>query len=167
MSDPLKKRKELIWTQVFIEHINKEFGFDYVAEMYDFEDQPVDAVAVSARGIYPKLKFQLTYAVEVPFAYKGVSTEPDYSIKPTRDAIERKAEKFMNHNIYMDDIILIVEGYMSEEQARQDFTEDFKLKCAEYYFQGIYYVAPKMVSAETQEAFQESYIVTLKDAFKK
>jgi hypothetical protein len=166
MTDLLKKRKEYLWTAVFIAHINKQYGFDYVAEIYESEDEPIDTVAVSATATYPKLKFQLTYAVELPFAYKGNEIEPDYSAKPTVEAIERKNEKFQNHHIYMDDIILIVEGYMNEEQARSAFPEELREKYKDYYFQGIYYVAPKMISDDSKEAIQESYVITLKDAFK-
>lgn len=168
INDKLKKEKEYVWADIFVDHINKEHGFDYVVELYEAEDQPIDALAISARNQFPKLKMQLTYAIEVPFVYNGVKSQsPDYSTKPTEEAIEKKFHKFMHHHIYMHDIILIIEGYMNEEHAKEVFTDEIKKKYGAYLFQGIYYVSPTMKSDETGEVLQSSYIIPLKDAFKK
>ncbi len=165
-SEETKRNNELVWASVFVNEINKLHGYDYVLIPERGENTPVDIFAVSKVGKMPQLQLQLTHAVELPFMAYEQGVSANYTKQPTVDAIERKREKLESQDVDLSKIVLIVQGYMNEETAKQVFLEDhFFNKFKEYGFLGIYYVAPSMMSGETQEALQDGYIIPIKDAF--
>ncbi len=161
-----KRNNEFVWASVFIHEINKQNNFDYTLFPERGEQSPVDLYAVSQSQEYPDLRLQLTHAVEVPFMAYERSVSADYSKQPTIDAIERKYEKLRNSGVDLSGLVLIIQGYMNRETAEKVFDDVEFEKFLEYPFKGIYYVAPPMMSAETQESLQEGFIIPIKGAFK-
>ncbi len=163
-----KRNNELVWASVFVNELNRLYGYDYVLVPERGENTPVDMYAVSKSGKVPQLQLQLTHAVELPFMAYEQGTSANYTKQPTIDAIERKCEKLKSQNIDLSQIVLIVQGYMNHKTANKVFLEDktFK-KFTEYDFAGIYYVAPSMMSGDTQEFLQNGYMIPIKDMFVK
>ena len=166
LTESVKKNNEYVWASVFVNHINDRYAFDYIVEPQHDENSLIDMWAVSKSNTYPTLNLQLTYAIEVPFV-AVIKNERiiDYSKQPTEDAIERKLQKFTLRNIPVHNIILIIQGYMDPEAAKDVFADPSLEKYKTYPFQGIYYVTPPMISGETNEYIQKGFVATLKNAF--
>ena len=167
-SEETKRNNEHVWASVFVREINKQYGFDYFLEPERGENSPIDMYAVSQSNKLPTLELQLTHAVELQFMAYEQTQDPNYTEKPTIDAIERKNEKLQRQGEDLSRLILVIQGYMNHNTANKVFNlaGTFK-KYADYDFKGIYYVAPSMMSADTDESFQDGYIIPIKDAFQK
>lgn len=163
----IKKNNEYVWAEIFIAHINKLYNADYLILPEMTEHSPVDMYAVSRSGNFPKMNLQLTHAVEVPFVALQEHMKVDYSKDPTIDAIEHKRQKLTEQGADLSKIILVIQGYMNTELAKEVFTSEVFGKFNGYPFAGIYYVAPPMVSAETNELMQDGVVVPIKDFFAK
>ncbi len=166
-SETNKRNDEHVWASVFVRSINKQYGFDYDLVPERTENSPVDMYAISKSGNLPELKLQLTHAVELPFMAYEQTQSADYTEEPTINAIEHKNERLTNQGEDLSQIILVVQGYMNHKTAQHVFSDDKFEKYAKYNFKGIYYVAPSMMSGDTDESFQDGYIIPIKDAFEK
>lgn len=160
-----KRNNEHIWASVFVNEINRQHNFDYFLVPERGENSPVDMYAVSKSEKFPQLALQLTHAVELPFMAYQEPVAADYTKHPTVEAIERKHHKLVHQGENLNKLILIVQGYMNHDTARTVFADPSFEKFRNYSFQGIYYVAPAMMSGDTDESLQEGYIVAIKDAF--
>ena len=166
-SEQNKRNDEHVWASVFVREINKQYGFDYYLVPERGENSPVDLYCVSKSHKLPQLQLQLTHAIEVPFMAYEQHADVDYTNHPTVEAIERKNEKLTSQGIDLSTLILVVQGYMNHRTAKQVFADPLFEKYKTYAFQGIYYAAPSMMSADTDESFQDGYIIAIKDAFAK
>lgn len=166
-SEANKRNDEHVWASVFTRAINKQFGFDYALVPERGENSPIDMYAVSKSGNLPELKLQLTHAVELPFMAYEQTQSADYTEEPTIDAIERKNERLQSQGVDLSEIILVVQGYMNHRNAQRVFSEGKFDKYKNYAFKGIYYAAPSMMSGDTDESFQDGFIIPIKDAFEK
>lgn len=164
-SEETKRNNELVWASVFIHEINRQYGFDYTAVPERGENSPIDVYAISKSKKYPELQLQLTHAVEIPFMAYEVSASPDYTKQPTLNAIEKKCEKLKSQGADLSKLILIVQGYMNQQTAKAVFSDSTFDHVKGYDFAGIYYVAPPMMSGDTDESLQDGYIVPIKNAF--
>ncbi len=164
-NEETKRNNEHVWASVFVHEINRQYGFDYTLVPERGEESPVDMYAVSAGAHLPQLAMQLTHAVELPFIAYETTTSADYTKHPTIDAIERKFEKLQRQGANLSELILIVQGYMNKESATKVFAEPVFNRYKKYPFQGIYYVAPPMMSGDTNESLQKGFIIPIKDAF--
>lgn len=164
-SEETKRNNELVWASVFIHEINEQNQFDYTLVPERGEESFVDLYAVSQSHKWATLKLQLTYAVELPFIAYEQPSSADYSGKPTMEAIERKFHKLSHQEVDMSDLILVIQGYMNRQTAEKVFAAQEFDKYLSYPFKGIYYVAPAMMSADTDESLQEGFIVPIKGAF--
>ena len=165
-NEETKRNNELIWASVFIAEINKQHGLDYVLVPERGENSPVDMYAVSRSDRAPQLQLQLTHAVELPFMAYEKPVSAHYTKHPTIEAIERKYEKLTHQGVDLAKLILVIQGYMNHETAEIVFADEVFAKYRSYLFKGIYYVAPSMMSGDTDESLQEGYVVAIKDAFK-
>lgn len=161
----IKKNNEYVWAEVFIDFINKKYSSDYTIEPELGESSPIDMYAISKSGKFPQLNLQLTHAVEVPFVAVQKHEDVDYSKHPTIEAIEHKLKKLTHQGADLGQIILVIQGYMNQELANEVFTHKAFDKFKTYPFAGIYYVAPPMISAETNELMQDGVVVVIKDYF--
>ncbi len=161
----IKKNNEYVWAEVFIDFINKKHSADYTIEPELGESSPVDMYAISKSGKFPQLNLQLTHAVEVPFVAVQKHEDVDFSNHPTIEAIEHKTQKLTNQGADLSQIVLVVQGYMNQELADNVFDQEVFTKFKNYPFAGIYYVAPPMISAETNELMQDGVVVAIKDYF--
>lgn len=165
-SEETKRNNEFVWASVFVSSINDSYGFDYTLVPERGEQSPVDMYAVSHSGKLPQLKLQLTHAVELPFiAYEEAAKGANYTKQPTIEAIERKYEKLHRQGADLSELILVIQGYMNHDTAHAVFSDKDFDKYAQYPFAGIYYVAPSMMSGDTEESVQEGYAIAIKDAF--
>ena len=165
-NEETKRNNELIWASVFVHEINEQNNFDYTLVPERGENSPVDMYVVSQSKEFPELKLQLTHAVELPFMAYEQATGADYTKQPTIDAIERKFHKLMHQNADLSELILIIQGYMNHETAEAVFADKAFEKYADSPFKGIYYVAPPMMSGDTDESLQEGFIIPIKGAFR-
>ena len=164
-AEETKRNNEHIWASVFVSGINKIHGFDYSLVPERGENSPVDMYVVSQSGKLPQLELQLTYAVELPFMAYEQPAIANYTKQPTLDAINRKFEKLQHQGEDLGKLILVIQGYMNHETAKVVFADESFTKYKAFPFKGIYYVAPSMMSAETEESLQEGYLIAIKDAF--
>ncbi len=104
--------------------------------------------------------------MELPFIAYETPQTANYSKQPTVDAIERKYEKLTRQRAKLEDLILVVQGYMNLEMAKATFADEDFLKYRDYPFAGIYYVVPPMFSGESDETLQDGLVMEIKDAFK-
>ncbi len=162
----IKKNNEFVWASVFVEHLNQVLHADYRLEPEYGENSPVDMHVISRSGGLPHLDLQLTHAIEVPFVALTDHMAVDFSNHPTVQAIERKQHRLQEQGANLSKLVLIIQGYMSQDVADKAFTSQFFERFKQSPFMGIYYVAPPMMSAETNESMQDSVVVTIKDAFK-
>ena len=166
VNETVKKSNEFVWASTFVHYINEKYGFDYEVVPEPREDSPIDMRAISKADMYPELDLQLTYAIETPFiAYPPVAS--DFSKEPTLHAIDRKLQRYTEHAISMENLVLIIQGYMSKSAGKKAFADPALQKYAHYPFKGIYYVSPPMVSGDTQESLQSGFVYTIKNAFEK
>ncbi len=161
-----KKNSELVWASTFVNYINKTQRTNYQINPELGENSPIDMHLECARCTEQHLDLQLTHAVEVPFVALQEHSAIDYSKQPTVDAIERKKEKLLSQGANLAEIILIIQGYMSETQAKEVFKDSIFEKYQSYPFAGIYYVSPPMISAETNEHMQDGVVIPIKSYFK-
>jgi hypothetical protein len=166
LAEITKKNDEQVWASVFVASINQDYGFDYTLVPERTEESPVDMYAVSKSEKFPKLSLQLTHAVELPFIAYETPQTANYSKQPTVDAIERKYEKLTRQRAKLEELILVVQGYMNLEMAKATFADEDFLKYRAYPFAGIYYVVPPMFSGESDETLQDGLVMEIKDAFK-
>ncbi len=162
-----KKNSEFVWASAFVNHINKEHGTRYEIVPELGENSPIDMHLECADCSDKHLDLQLTHAIEVPFVALQEHMDVDYSKSPTIDAIERKTEKLTEQGADLGNIILIIQGYMNGAQAGQVFSDEAFAKFKDSKFAGIYYVAPPMMSAETEEFIQDGLVVPIKEYFSK
>ncbi len=161
----VKRDDEYIWASIFVNQINQEYGFDYILVPESGENSPIDMYVESKSGEFEELKLQLTHAIELPFIAYESSESADFSKKPTIDAIERKNEKLSKQGINLNELILVVQGYMDIETAQITFADEAFEKYQHYDFKGIYYVAPPMMSDDTNESLQDGLVIAIKNAF--
>lgn len=161
-----KKNSEFVWASTFVNHINKTYGTNYEITPELGENSPIDMHLECARCTEQHLDLQLTHAVEVPFVALHEHGAIDYSKQPTMDAIDRKLVKLQAQGAKLDEIILIIQGYMSQAQANEVFADPAFTKYRDYPFAGIYYVSPPMIAAETDEYMQDGVVVAIKEFFK-
>lgn len=166
-SEENKRNNEHVWASVFVREINKQYGFDYFLKPERGENTPVDMYAFSESENLPTLELQLTHAVELQFMAYEQTQDPNYTEKPTIDAIERKNEKLQRQGEDLSRLILVIQGYMNHSTANKVFKDKVFDKYADYDFKGIYYVAPSMMSGDTDESFQDGYIIAIKNAFQR
>jgi hypothetical protein len=164
-NEETKRNNEHVWATVFITNINAIFDFDYYLIPERGEKSPVDMYAKSRSGKFKELKLQLTHAVELPFVNYEEAKSANYSRQPTIDAIERKYEKLHRQGANISELILVIQGYMNQDTACAVFSDESFSKYTEYPFAGIYYVAPYMLSGDSDESLQNGYIVAIKEAF--
>lgn len=160
-----KRNNEYIWASVFVSEINKQHGFDYTLVPERGENSPIDMYAVSQTAQFPQLELQLTHAVELPFMAYEQAASADYTKHPTLEAIDRKYQKLEHQGANLGKLILVIQGYMNYATAQTVFADKVFVKYKNYPFKGIYYVAPSMMSGDTDESLQEGYIIAIKDAF--
>lgn len=160
-----KKNSEFVWASTFVNYINKTHQTSYEITPELGENSPIDMHLECARCAEQHLDLQLTHAVEVPFVALHEHSAIDYSKQPTMDAIERKKAKLESQGAYLNEIILIIQGYMSQAQASEVFSDEAFKKYRSYPFAGIYYVSPPMIAAETDEYMQDGVVVPIKDFF--
>ncbi|MEZ4180390.1 MAG: hypothetical protein R3B41_02680 [Candidatus Doudnabacteria bacterium] len=158
----IKKNNETVWAGIFLKYINQALGAEYKLVPELEENSPVDVHLVDPTANFPHLDLQLTHAVEVPFVALEAHTDVDFSKKPTIDAIERKLKKLKTQKADLSKIVLIIQGYMNAESARQVFADSEFEKYKDYPFLGIYYVSPDMYSAETQNEVQSGLVEAIK-----
>lgn len=167
-AEMLKKNSENSWARIFVTYINSEYGFDYEVQTQSSESSPVDVLAVSKEDKHKTLLLQLTYVVETPFTvHSTAQSDPGFTEDPAKQAIERKRLKFTAQGLNMENIILILQGYMDSATAARVFSDPGFEKYKQYSFQGIYYVSPPMISGETDEVVQDAVIYPIKNAFAK
>jgi hypothetical protein len=164
-AEETKRNNEHVWASVFVHEINQQNNFDYTLVPERGENSPVDLYAVSPSKQFPDLKLQLTHAVELPFMAYEKSAQANYTKQPTIDAIEHKHKKLLRKGADLSSLILIVQVYMNHETAAAVFADKVFEKFENYPFKGIYYVAPAMMSADTNESVQEGFIIPIKGAF--
>ena len=162
----IKKNNEFVWASVFVNYLNKIRSADYHLEPEYGENSPVDMHVISQSGELPHLDLQLTHAIEVPFVALEEHMKVDYSNHPTVQAIVRKQTKLEEQGANLGKLVLVIQGYMNQELADKVFNSDFKKRFQDSPFMGIYYVAPPMMSDETQEVIQNGVVMTIKDVFK-
>lgn len=160
-----KKNSELVWASTFVNYLNKQHKTNYQINPELGENSPIDMHLECPRCTEQHLDLQLTHAVEVPFVALQEHSAIDYSKQPTIDAIERKKEKLLSQGANLQDIILIIQGYMSETQAKRVFADEVFEKYQSYPFAGIYYVSPPMISGETAEYMQDGVVIPIKSYF--
>lgn len=160
-----KKNSELVWASTFVNYINKTQKTNYQIHPELGENSPIDMHLECARCTEQHLDLQLTHAIEVPFIALQEHSAVDYSKQPTIDAIERKKERLLSQGANLGEIVLIIQGYMNEVQAREVFRDPTFEKFKSYPFAGIYYVSPPMISAETNEHMQEGVVIPIKSYF--
>ncbi len=160
-----KKNSEYVWASTFVNYINKTEGTNYqvVPEMQ--ENSPVDMHLVCESCAHNHLDLQLTHAIEVPFVALAEHMDVDYSKHPTIEAIEHKTQRLTEQLADLSKIVLIIQGYMNPEMAKQVFADKAFEKYKHSKFAGIYYVAPPMISGETDEFVQDGVVVAIKDYF--
>ena len=162
----IKKNNEFVWGSAFVNYLNQTRGADYRLEPEYGENSPVDMHVISQSGDLPHLDLQLTHAIEVPFIALQEHMKVDFSNHPTVQAIWRKQNKLQEQGANLSKLVLVIQGYMNQELADQVFNKEFLERFQSSPFMGIYYVAPPMMSAETQESMQSSVVVVIKDVFK-
>ncbi len=160
-----KKNSEFVWASTFVNQINKDQGTNYRVIPELGENSPVDMHLVCESCSHQHLDLQLTHAVEVPFIALQAHTGEDYSKHPTIEAIDRKTEKLTQQKADLKKIILLVQGYMNPTLASEVFTDKSFDKYKQSDFAGIYYVAPPMISGETDEFVQDGLVVPIKNYF--
>ncbi len=161
----IKKNNEYVWASVFVNYLNKQRSSDYRLEPEYGENSPVDMHVISLSGKLPHLDLQLTHAIELPFVALEEHMRVDFSNHPTVLAIQKKQLRLEEQGADLSKLVLIIQGYMNQELADQVFDQNFISKFAKSSFRGIYYVAPPMMSGETNESMQDSVVITIKDAF--
>ncbi len=161
----IKKNNEFVWASVFLNYLNKNHDADYRLEPEYGENSPVDMHVISQSGKLPHLDLQLTHAIEVPFVALTEHMAVDYTNHPTVQAIQRKQQRLEEQHANLGKLVLVIQGYMNQELANQVFDQKFLDMFTDSPFQGIYYVAPPMISAETNELMQDGVVVEIKSAF--
>lgn len=162
-----KKNSEFVWASAFVNYVNKTHGTRYEIVPELTENSPVDMHLECPRCVDQHLDLQLTHAIEVPFVALQEHMDVDYSKNPTIEAIDRKKEKLTQQGAQLNEIILIIQGYMNKTLAEKVFADKSFQKFKDYPFAGIYYVAPPMISGETDEFVQDGLVVPIKDFFQK
>ncbi|HMQ02134.1 MAG TPA: hypothetical protein PKD79_03655 [Candidatus Doudnabacteria bacterium] len=162
-----KKNSEFVWASVFVNYINQAHGTNYEISPELGENSPIDMHLECARCTDQHLDLQLTHAVEVPFVALHEHSAIDYSKQPTMEAIDRKKAKLESQAAKLEEIILIIQGYMSKTQAETVFRDPVFAKYKTYPFAGIYYVSPPMIAGETDEYMQNGVVIPIKDFFNK
>jgi hypothetical protein len=162
-----KKQSEQVWARILAGELNKEKGSDYTVYPELSENSPVDVFLISPSKQFPILNLQLTHAVEVPFIVKDEKLPPDYTNFPTAEAIERKKNKLLNQGAELQEIVLVIQGYMEYDAALASFADKSFARYHQFPFKGIYYVSPTMVNGETGSEAQHGYIIKIKDPFNK
>lgn len=159
-----KTDNENLWGEFFISFINREKGLDYDIHSNKEESSDIDVFAKSKSGKYPDVPLQLTYAKEQDFSIINKPRECIYSKEVIIDAVERKIIKCSN------DIILVIQGYMSECWIRDVFNQDLfnEIKEKEYNLRGIYYITPpSLINKNGKNIQSEGFCICLKDGFNK
>lgn len=162
-----KKNSEYVWASTFVNYVNKTQGTNYRVIPEQEENSPVDMHLICESCAHQHLDLQLTHAIEVPFIALQDHMDVDYSKHPTIEAIEHKTIRLTEQKADLSKIILIIQGYMNPEMASKVFADKVFAKYKQSRFAGIYYVAPPMISGETDEFVQDGLVVSIKDYFTK
>lgn len=162
-----KKNSEFVWASTFVNYINKTQGTNYRVIPELGENSPVDMHLVCEDCAHQHLDLQLTHAVEVPFIALAEHMDVDYTKHPTVEAIEHKTDRLSEQKADLSKIILVIQGYMNPDMAKKVFADKVFKKYEHSKFAGIYYVAPPMISGETNEFVQDGLVVAIKDYFTK
>ena len=143
---------EKIWSQAFLDYINQKNNTDYIAIENDNKETPnlsdVDVKAVSESKKFPTLYLQLTRDDRYERTFKnGKYSAPVFNCDNVTSAISEKVDKYTKSRKDFSQIVLLVQGTLSEGSALFIFTEEFYKQVKNYPFKAIYYLsAPRSVS---------------------
>lgn len=157
-----KKNKELFWTKIFIEHINRVTRFGYKVAPHPKQHSIIDSKGISQSKKYPEICMQLRWVEEIELNPKKPPRKYLF-FKPAdiHKAINAKTEKFEKvekYKKYKNKIILLLHGYMAKPWADAILTHEF---CNRYQFnpfKGIYYI----VQPSTSKVDNEPLVLPIK-----
>jgi len=161
----IQQRKELFWAKIFCNYINNSStGFDY--EVQSLSTDTIDAKCISRSGKYPELEMQLTWVKETEFNPKKSPTKyllfrQDY----IEEAIVRKTKDYTKRNENVNNIILLLQGYMAKPWAKDILTDAFCSKYKTNPFNGIYYLVRPSVGLSEKEDSKNGSVIPIKACF--
>lgn len=165
-----KEKEELEYAKIFVRYINSKFGFDYSASLSSLGSikipriyPDVDVVLFSSLRNFKPLFLQLVLNVEFVERFGKRNTKLFSEEKP-EISIRKKEEKYKNQNKDISNIIILVQGYLPLNEAK-DFVGHVKYTSSK--FKGIYFIIPGGICRSSKGTIEldKDLVYPLKQAF--
>lgn len=158
-----KSEIEKKWAKIFFSFINKKYNFDYSAKSLPNTIPVVDVEGVSISGKFPKLKTELTLAIEwapeeLGLTKKNIKSGFGYfDNNQIQNSIDKKICKYNKKRIDINGVILLIQGKLNYNWMN-DYIIKLKEKNISSPFKGIYYIY-------LDDTKNTSFVLSIKKAF--